>query len=322
MSCKITAGDIFGLSTVTLENELIRALIIAGKGAELLELEWKPLGVNCLYRSDVPFEAYSGRNLAENRLKSHTEMSLGGWMTVLPHRAKYKGIELEQGNGGIAATVPWEYAIALKEEKAVSVRFFVNLPLIPMRAEKTFTLRDSSGELIIDESVTFNGDGPILFTWTEHAVFGGNFVDENTVISPPSGKAFDAWAHMEAPENELSYFEHSIEAFPFKSGPYTLSCPLPKNYGGMEFVVFRNLSDGRASLYNPKIGLSLTLAWDKHRFPYMRSLYRSDGACVVGLEPGDDMFSGFEHSLKHETYTKMHPGEKISTSFSLKYKPD
>ena len=324
MFCRISNSSICGLETVALENDLVRALIIAGKGADLLEYVWKPTGANCFHRSNIPFEAYSSRDLKKERLASHTEMGLGGWMTVLPHRARYKDIELTQETGGIGATVPWEYIVVENSDVTVSVKFCTDLPVIPMRIEKVFTLADGSASLTIDETVNFHGDEPVEFTWTEHAMFGGDFVDEDTVVCLPSERAFDAWAHMAAPDKPLDSFINPASAFPLKGGAknstlFDLRRPLPTSYNGSEFIVFDKLKEGRAGLHNAKSGLSISLSWDKALFPYMRSLYQSGDSIIIGLEPGDDMFSGFEHSLKRGTYTKLLPGENITTSFCLAY---
>ena len=317
MPCRIEHGTIYTLQTVALENEHLRAVVLVGKGADLLDFIWKPQNVNALYRSDTPFEAYRDADLSKERLRCHSDRSLGGWMDALPHRGLYKGIELTQETGGLAATVPWSCEVVRDAPDEASVRCSVDLPIFPMHVEKTFTLREGSTVLTVGERVTFNGDEDVRFTWTQHALFGGGFVDESTVVDVPSDRLFKAWAHMADPGKPVPGCEDPVSAVALGRGVFDFRRPLPPDYAGSEFVVFNHLTDGAAALRSKSRNLTLRFGWELSRFPFLRSLYLSNGGCVVGLEPGDDLFSGFEHSLRYGTCTTMHSGETIATSFTL-----
>jgi hypothetical protein len=321
MGCTIKTEIRYGIEVVTLENDLVRAVILAGKGADLLEFVWKPLNTDCLLKTDIGLESFKGMDLAKKRLGSHRDHSLGGWMDVLPHLGDYKDIQFTEASGGIATTLPWNCEI-IQDKDVVIARCTVDLPEFPVRIDKTYTLRDGSGALETGEKLTHTGDAPVRFTWVQHAMFSGNFVDEHTIVSLPAEKVFNAWEHMRNPREDPEKFVYPVEAICFscRGAPFDLRHPLPRYYDGWEFLVFIDVREGLASLTNPDSGLTVSLSWDLKRFPYLRSLYHSGRHGVtVGLEPGDDRYASFDHSLKYGTYTTMRPGDTCDTWLKLEY---
>jgi len=294
----LTYENRHGIETVILSNDFVKAVILAGKGGDLLEFTWKPLKYNCLFRSDVPMDDFDHLNLHEKRLLHHSDHLLGGWVDALPHRGIYQNIELGQDNGGIAATLPWHCETEKNEKEVIRVRLWVDLPVFPMHVEKTFTLYEDSSSLFIEESVTNRGETEMSFTWTQHAIFD---YPEDAVLEIDSDLAFKAWDHMASPGQPLEAYEADMKKAVLSNS---------------EFVVYNHLKKGEASLTNQENQLEVRLNWDINQFPYLRSLYQ-DG--LIGLEPGNDLFSGFKHSLQYHTYTVLKVKEKIETSFVLSY---
>ena len=323
-SCQIKRETRCGIETIIIENALIRAVILAGKGADLLEFIWKPLNINCLYRSDVPMEVYKNLDLKNKRLKNHSDYTLGGWSDVLPHRGEYENIVLEQDNGGIAATIPYKCEILSDTKDFVSIKLSAELPVFPMLVEKIFQISESEPtKLFISENVKNIGNDKMNFTWTQHALFGGDFIDadnENTEIITTSNRVFKAWEHMENPNNPLEKFEDEIHNVNLRQGTFDLRKPLPRGCSEYEFVVYNHLQKGEAILLNKKNNLQVKMNWDLNEFPYLRALYQNTGReNVVGLEPSNDLFSGWEHSKNHKTFTTLNKNESICTNFQLEY---
>lgn len=318
MALRIEVNNSYGVETVVLENDMLRAVILPGKGCDLIEFIWKNGNINCLYRSDIPAEAYRELDLKEQRLSCHSDRSFGGWMEALPHRGLYRDIELTQETGGTAATLPWDYSVEQGDDE-LRLRCHVLLPMFPLEIIKVFALCDKESGLRISERVTHRGDMPMRFTWTQHAMFGGDFVDGQTRVLVPARYVFDAWAYAANPERGIDAFRFPVQAASLRQGIVDLTRPLPIDYPGNEFVVFQGLEEGIAILQNPNKKLSITLKWDLARFSYLRSLFQSRGGYIIGLEPGDDCFSGLKDSLANKTFTEMKPGATIETWFSLEY---
>jgi len=321
MKCKIEVKYLHGIQTVIMETSKIRAVILIGKGADLFEFTYKELEVNCMYRSDVPMEIYNNLDLKKERLLNHSDRSLGGWSEALPHRGIYKSNILEQENGGIAATIPWEYNIVKDSDEYVELKTWVKTPVFPIYIEKTYILsQDDPYTLKISETVTNNGDMDMNFTWTQHALFGGEFLKGDITVDVTSDRIFKAWEHMENSNKKLSEYEDFAYAANMQQGCFDLRKPLPKGCKEYEFMVYNNLNEGKAAIVNHLFGLSVMLKWDLKYFPYMRSLYQhTDKGVIIGLEPSNDMFSGWEHSMKYGTYTRLSPKETINTGFLLSY---
>ena len=56
--CKLTMENKYGICIANLENELIKTTILVGKGTDILEMIWKPLGVDCLSKSEQTLELF------------------------------------------------------------------------------------------------------------------------------------------------------------------------------------------------------------------------------------------------------------------------
>jgi hypothetical protein len=320
MASRVVVDTVAGYEVVGLENDWIKALILPGKGADLLEFIWKPLNLNCLLKAGT-VESLAGLDLRRARLASHRDRSLGGWMDVLPHLGEYRGIEFTEDTGGIAATLPWDWE-PLAGEGGAGIRCVVELPLLPLRIEKTFSIAKEGRALDMRERLTLTGNADARFTWVQHLMFAGDFVNDTTVIDLPTGTVFNAWEQQRNPGVDPDTFLYPLDKvrFSHRGGPFDLRRPLPPYYDGWEFLVFTGIQDPRAALRRDDLGLSLNLRWDLDCFPYLRSLYHTHRRGVtLGLEPGDSRYALWRDSLARGTYTAMKAGETRETWVSLEY---
>jgi hypothetical protein len=322
MACEVRVEMYQGLERIIIENSRVVATLLPGKGADLLAFIWKATNTNCLYRSDTPIESLAKLDLQKQRLRNHSDYSLGGWMEALPHRGSYQGFVLEQDNGGIAATLPWEYMILKVSKDEAAVKVWVDLPIFPLRIEKIYKLTEREPEVLaIAETVVNIGSEQMDFTWTQHALFGGEFLDGDVKVAVPSNSVFKAWEHIDCPGKALSAYEEAVAAVHLRQGCFDLRRALPKGCGDYEFVVYNSLEAGCAALINEQMGLAVELHFELEHFPYLRALYQhTEAGNVIGMEPSDDLFSGWEYSKKHGTYTSLAKGECINTKFSLAYR--
>jgi len=314
----ITFGTYGSLPTITLENEQVKAVILPTKGAELLEFVHLKTNTNILYRTELPIEAYDDLDLSKQRLSFHSEKLLGGYMNLLPHRGLYKEQVLEQHEGGISATLPWEYDILEDTPIQIKIKFHVRLPIFPLYLERIYTLKTDESFLNIDDHVKNIGEEEVKFTWTQHALFGSGILDENAKIELPSQMAFKAWEHAEQPSKSIETFIQNSKHIELKQGTFDLSRPLATGYPDYEFVVFKDLKKGKFEIKSPVLGSNFFFRWDLKQFPYLRAVYKHDGhGPLVGLEPSDDLFSGWEHSYKYKTYTTLQSQASIVTDFQF-----
>jgi hypothetical protein len=321
MPSRIVVDAVAGYEVVTLENDWVKAVVLPGKGADLLEFVWKPLNLNCLLKAGT-VETLAGLDLRKTRLRSHRDRSLGGWMDVLPHLGEYRGVELTEDTGGIAATLPWAWK-PLGEKEGPGIRCTVELPVVPLGVEKTFRLIDGGSALEMRERLTLRGEAPARFTWVQHVMFAGDFVTGDTVIELPTDTVFNAWEQQRNPGMDPNAFLYPVDRIPFspRGRPFDLRRPLPPYYDGWEFLVFTGIAAPLAALRRDDLGLALDLRWDLDCFPYLRALDPTHRhGITVGLEPGDSRYALWRDSLAHGTYTAMEPGETRETWVTLEYR--
>ncbi|WP_274650255.1 DUF4432 family protein [Paenibacillus humicola] len=317
--CTIRETTAAGLDRLVLENGLLQISILAGKGADIYELIYKPLQMDVLLKTGPGLDGFRGRDLAERRLRMYSEIYVGGWQDCLPHRARYGGIEITQDNGGIAATLPWAYEVTSNTEDTVSVRCFVQLPEVPLDVEKTFTLQKGESTLHITQRIRNRGDAAASFTWTQHPAFGGTFLDETVDVEVPEGCiAFHPRQYAAAQGSDPAAFEEPIDRITLHGGaPRDIRKVLPRTASDQLFLVLKNAGEPWARLVNRRKGLGVQLRWQLDAFPYIR--YWSSigpGIYTVAVEPSNDAFASLDDSLAHGTYLELQPGGQFETRYS------
>ncbi|WP_246079165.1 DUF4432 family protein [Paenibacillus piri] len=314
--CTVQESVASGVQTVTLENALLRVRILTGKGADIYELIYKPLDIDFLLKTNNGLAAFERRNLAKRRLTHYSELFTGGWQDCLPHRAKYLELDITQDTGGIAATVPWKYEI-LPAADSASVRCFVQLQDIPFLIEKTFTVKQGDPQLYIDQRILNTGTAPVQFSWTQHAAFGGQFLDEHVSIEFPDCVAFHARHYDSSYKNDFSRFEEPPERIALPDGTCrNLREVLPRGTNEHIFTVLKHIREPWAKLINRHKKVGVQLHWELDAFPFIRYWsYNADEMYTVGIEPSNDAFANFDHSLQHGTYRELKPEQQYGTRY-------
>lgn len=315
--CTVQEDVVFGIQTVTLENELLRVRILTGKGADIYELVYKPLHMDVLLKAGG-LAAFEHRNLAEQRLTYYSELFTGGWQDCLPHRARYRELDITQETGGIAATVPWDFEIVRSDADAVSLRCCVQLPEIPFFVEKIFTIRRGEPQLYIEQRVRNTGTAAVQFSWTQHAAFGGQFLDEHVSIELPDCVAFHARKYDSSFGDDFSRFEDPADRITMPDGTSRdLRQVLNRQTHEQLFTVLKGITEPRVKLVNRKKKVSVQLVWELEAFPFIR--YWSNNVpdmYTVGIEPSNDAFANFDHSLLNGTYRELQPSEEYATRYA------
>src|SRR5438105_3474891 len=98
-----------GLRTVVIENEMLRAVVLAGKGADVYSLVHKPTDTELLFRSPWGVRDPS-LYVPATDAGSWIDFYEGGWQTVFPAGGNqidsYRNAEL--GQHGEASLMPWD----------------------------------------------------------------------------------------------------------------------------------------------------------------------------------------------------------------------
>ena len=188
--CRVMEYLYRGLPTISLENELLRVTVLAGKGGDIFEFLYKPLDVDFMWRSP-----WGVRDPAAFVATSHTAVSAfldfyeGGWQDCLPtggDPCEYGGMPF--GAHGEVATIPWRYAVLDDTPEQVTLKLWVRTYRTPLLVEKILTLRRGEAALHINEQMTNEGRTTLPVMWGQHPAFGPPFVDDSCYIDLPGGR--------------------------------------------------------------------------------------------------------------------------------------
>lgn len=322
--CRLREIIYRGHRCVALENESLRVLIAADKGADILEFLYKPLDVDFLWRSHGGLRATEhfrpSSALATGHFREHFA---GGWFEMLPNGptpCRHRGAEF--GFHGEATLLPWDYRIEVDEPSQISVKFWTRLARMPVLAEKTVTLARGSATLKIHERLTNESGQPLEVLWGQHPTFGEPFLEAGCRVFMPPCKIVSEttlahgrigagqktnWPKIKSTKNETI----DLSVIP---GPETKT---------HDFVRLENFSDGWFAVVNPRRKIGFALRWDAKLFPVLGFWQVYRGAMdypwygsnyAVALEPACDLPS-LEEAARRGTAIQLRPGRPVETEF-------
>ena len=284
-----------GLDAVVLENARLRVTVLAGKGGDIVELNYKPRDLDFAWLS--PGGVRDPRTLsgdAADPLAGFMESYPGGWQEVLPNG----GVPGSQagasyGQHGEVALVPWDHEIVRDGEDGVTVRLEVALRTVPLRVVKDLSLDRETAELRVAETLTNESDEPVAVMWGHHVVFGRPFLRPGWRLELP----VDAPGLETIPEPGGPSDIHYLSGFG-DQGSYTISGD----------------------------GIGMHVRWDARTMPYLW-VWRELGATrtypwwgrayVVGLEPfSSHPTGGLAEAVRNGTALRLEPREHRSFDLS------
>ncbi len=176
-----------GLRTVILENDVLRVVILADRGSDIIEFRYKPYDVDFLLHRPRGIRTPQDGTLDALGDTAFIDYYSGGWNEVLPNGgapSQYKGASL--GQHGEISLIPWRCAITADTPERVAVTLSVRPYRIPFRLEKTLALERGKAALFIEERLTNEAGEPLHCMWGHHIAFGGAFLREGAVIHAPA----------------------------------------------------------------------------------------------------------------------------------------
>lgn len=320
--CRIKEYEIDGIKTVSLENDLIKVVILAGKGTDIVEFVFKPKDMDFLWHSFNGIRNPANfMNSCESPGGSFLDLYEGGWQELFPNignSCDYKGARL--GIHGVVCNIRWDYSIERDEVDDISVRFYVHTIRTPFYLEKTLTLKLHDPVLYMDESITNEGAIPLEFMWGHHPVFGPMFLDDSCridvkgdvkiITDEKSGilKSNSEYDWPVAEDKEGNSIDISQVKHP--DSKQSIACALSE------------MDSGEYRIINTNYKLGFGMKWDKKLFPH---LWIWEPNCaddhspwfgrnyVLGLEPWTAIPQDFTAVIEQDKGVKIQSGETIST---------
>lgn len=296
ISCKtgIFSGKV---EVVELENDFLKISILAGRGADLAELIYKPRNFNLAWQTSTgwPIKKTASNHPAD--VDSFLNGYPGGWQSVFPNGgapSKYNGVEFGQHDE--VSMLAWDYEILRDDEEEISVKFITLTQKVKFKYEKTFTLRKGKATVFLSEKVANLSDATTETMWGNHISFGEPFIDEFSMIEiDASTKVIP---HPEAISG-AGRRVGSIEEFTWpltvgENGEQIDFSKIPKKNTKSEILYLHDFKEAKYLVKSPTVGLAARVSWDSKNFPYLWFWQEFGGANEypwfgkhfnIGLEP-------------------------------------
>jgi hypothetical protein len=325
-----------GFKTLVIENEKLRISVLVDKGTDIVELLYKPMDIDFMWRSPVEVDGLN-KNPFSKEMDSGAFLDVyeGGWQELLPSitsPTNYKGMGL--GFHGEVLLLPWNYHIVEDSPYELKVKFQVRMRRTPFFVIKYLTLRSDSSVIEFEETVENEGDEEFKFMWGHHPAIGKPFLDENCVIDLPEpavGQIYQVdfsgnspfkpdtefkWPNIKDKDNNMVDLSRVMS---------------PEKKTAFNMYV-KNLKAGWYGLTNLKKHVGFGMKWDIEVFKYMLiwSVYRGfynfpfyGRTYNIALELYSAIPDSLEEVIKLNRAICLKPGEKIGTKFqTIVYETD
>ncbi len=313
--------DYHGLRLVVLENELLRVGVLAGKGADIVEFNFKP--------RDLDFVWLNGRGVRNPNNFASTypdpqgtflDIYPGGWQDVFPNggdTSTYAGALF--GLHGEVSSLPWDVHIDEESESAVAVTFTVRTLKTPYLAEKTLRLESGDPTVHVSAKVENESDMPLRAMWGQHLAFGRPFLDRTCRIDVPGGLTIHPNEQGHVDQRRLS---SESSAWPFAIGAkgekIDLS-QLPEPGTPSDWAYLSGFTDAWYEVNHPEKAIGMRVEWDAETMPYLW-YWQEFGAPTgypwygrnynIGLEPFSSVpTAGIAKAVENDTAMKLGPRE-------------
>ena len=315
------------MKVIFMENEYLSIGILPGRGSDIFQFVYKPVGIDLMLRLDKdilnPNEVFSQDRSTNNQFEDYY---YGGWQEILPNSASldYRGAIL--GQHGEVSLIQWEYAIVKNSEDEVSVKLWTRPLRFPIVIEKTLTLKKGSKSLEIDEVLTNESDTQLHLMWGHHIAFGLPFLEAGGAIETSATKFI---AENKMPDKRI-FKPGTTQDWPMvttvdnqKKDASIILKPSESKFSELAY-----LNDFTAKAYY-KITtdiMSFSIEWDKNIFKslwYWQECYATQNAPWWGktyafaLEPWTNNWeeNPSKESIEKD-WLKLDPRQRIETSLS------
>lgn len=269
--CRISADYTYrGLRLLTMENELLRGAFLLDKGADVIQLTYKPLDLDLMWhapagvrnpRETLPTKAAPGG--------SFSDFYPGGWQVIFPAGSgpsRYEGAEF--GQHGEAALLAWDCTVLADAPEEVAARLSVEMLRSPFTLERVVRLRRGEAVLHVTERIRNLSGRTLHYMWGQHPAFGAPLVGPGVRLCLPPGRV--QCAPGERPHSRVQ--PGAAGEWPYLPGPDGRPVDLraPATAPPAAEMLYRvGLTDGWAALVNPAAGVGVGLRWPAGRWPHL-----------------------------------------------------
>lgn len=314
----IRTSTLHGFQAVWLQNDDLRLVVLPEKGADIPLIFHERSGVQFLMVTPQGLKPPSGLP-AHDFLENYE----GGWQELFPNgndACTVKGVEIPFH--GEVALLPWEFEIVDDDQ----IHLQTACRKTPFLLERWMRLEGA--ELLVRGRVTNRGAEDWPFTWGQHLVLGGDFLEDGCVLEMPAS-TIQTPAVLYEPET-ARLAEGQIERWPMSRlrqpdqwvDLRQIPGPQARSHDDAYITGF---SSGRWLVTNPRLGLRLHMIWDAAVYPWVVLWMPYGGADLppltgiygLGIEPWISQYPLSEAIATGQART-LGPGQSLETSWRLR----
>jgi hypothetical protein len=289
------------ISTVIMENGLLRVVVMPALGAKIWQLTYLPANRELLWRNPriaprlVPFHG------------SYDDQFFGGWDEQFPtDMAEELGGERLPDHGEIW-TLPWQWVFERRTPEEATMHLWVETPISACRVEKRITLRAGESVLRFRHRITNTGGHRQPFLWKPHPAL---VADEHSRIDVGAAEVY--LEQFGVPRNGRTGVRYHWPLLVDEAGrEHDMRRCLPPSAGVSEFQYVTRLAAGWSALTHTRERLGFGLAWDHAVLPSCW-LFASYGGWrnlhVVVLEPCSGYPASVAEGVTNGTHQVLGPG--------------
>jgi len=311
-----------GFEALTLENRWLRVTLLPEKGSDVVELLYKPLDVDVLWRAPSGFWTQEKLYPADLTTRgSFIDYYPGGWQEILPNggpASEHGGAHFEEH--GETPLLPWRWQLLADGPERVAVRLTTRCLRTPLAVEKTISL-GAGPALFLDEAVRNVGKEPVDLMWGHHPALGTPFVDGTCVIDVPAreGRAHDVerFASQRLDPGQPFTWPHAVGR---DGREHDFSRVQPPGAGVADLLYLTDLDDGWFAVTNQGKELNFGMAWTRETFPHLWYWHDANGTpgypwygggYLLALEPwSSHPGMGLAEAVARGTHLALQPGER------------
>lgn len=321
---RILEHTVNGMRLVILENELLRVGILAGKGTDMLEINYKPRDLDLIWLTPGGIRnPVAHATTAPDSRGAFDEIYLGGWQEMFPHAAGAENIDgTPHRYHGEVHSLPWDVEIVEDTPDACAVTFRVRMSTSPCLIEKTIRIESGKPGFRIDEVVTNDSPVPSTVEWGHHITFGAPYLGPGSRIEMPDGIT----AHALPGRNDSERRVGEAGSFPWPIAPATgVDMRILPERGSIGEMLFLTGFDPDNTWYEvtPESGTpTCRVSWDGATMPILWCWQEFGSTAgypwfgrvyTIGLEPNNSMpTTGRGGEEDHGLILTLGPGETRS----------
>jgi hypothetical protein len=310
-----------GLRLVEIENEHLCVGVLAGKGADIVEINVKRYDLDLVWLAPGGVrDPLSHAGTAPDTQEAFRENYPGAWQEMFPNAGVPSTLAgVAYGQHGEVFNRPWDVSIVEDTDHEVAVRFTIETRKVPCRLEKTLRIRAGEAGFRIEERLINQSPATVPAMWGHHVTFGRPFLVPGCWITLPAGITVTPQP-LPVSEHVRRVSTTTPFSWPVDPGNQVDFRVIPER-GTPSEMVFLSGFGKRAwyELARPGGPVGCRVAWDGERMPFLW-FWQEFGNTIgypwfgrlytIGLEPCSSMPGGLADAVASGTALTLQPWEE------------